>query len=137
VIAFDPGHRRIGVATGDRVTGIASPQRAIEVERAQDAVARAAARVREEGAARIVVGLPLHMDGAESAQSKAARAFGDALAAATGLPLEYHDERLTSFEADELMAGSGLTKKQRKARRDSIAAQRILAGWLAAPRPGR
>lgn len=134
VIAFDHGQRRIGVAIGDRRSGIASPLRAIVVERVEDAVGRAAARAREEDAAQIVVGLPLHMDDAESDQSKQARAFGDALGAATGLPVEYHDERLTSFEADELMAGSGLTKKQRKARRDSIAAQRILAGWLAANR---
>jgi putative Holliday junction resolvase len=77
------------------------------------------------------------MNDDESAQSKAAREYAAALAETTGLPVELYDERLTSFEADELMAGSGWTKKKRKARRDSIAAQRILTGWLAGHRTPR
>ncbi|MEO0476580.1 MAG: RuvX/YqgF family protein, partial [Planctomycetota bacterium] len=60
------------------------------------------------------------------------KAFADKLGEATRLPVHLHDERLSSAAADEQMAMSGLTHKQKKARRDALAAANILRGYLEA-----
>ena len=71
------------------------------------------------------------MDDSESKQAKITRSYGDALGLALDLPVVYHDERLSSYAADELLKERDeLTKKQRKARRDALAAQAILQSFL-------
>ena len=65
-----------------------------------------------------------------------ARAFGTALAARCRLPVEFHDERLSSFEADESLKGSGLTRKGKKRIQDAVAAATILQDWLDARERG-
>lgn len=69
--------------------------------------------------------------------------FGAWLAAETGLPVVFHDERYTSREATGLLAGSGLSRGRKKQRTDAIAAQIVLTSWLESqgradgpPRPG-
>src|SRR5262249_6996770 len=76
----------------------------------------------EERIARFIVGLPVHLDGHESQKSLEARAFGKWLNEVTGLTVEYFDERFTSSEAEQFLAQAQLTKKQRKARLDKLAA---------------
>lgn len=70
------------------------------------------------------------MDGSEGQRAKLVRAWADRIAARTGWPVELFDERLTSSAADAKMARSGLTHKQKKERRDAIAAAAILQGFL-------
>ena len=77
-----------------------------------------------------MVGLPLHNDGREGEQAIAVRAFGQWLAATTGLPVAYFDERFTTVEAEGLLLSAGLTNKRRKARRDRVAAQILLQSYL-------
>ncbi len=77
-----------------------------------------------------VVGLPLNMDDTEGKQAKVTRGFGDALAAASGLPVHYQDERLSTVAADDAMMPAELTRKKKKARRDSVAAQILLQEFL-------
>ena len=60
----------------------------------------------------------------------AARRCGEALAGRIGVPVDYLDERLTSFDADERLKGSGLTRRGKKKVQDSIAAATILEDWL-------
>ena len=72
--------------------------------------------VAEEGVVLFVVGLPLHMDGRESAKSAEARQFGHWLGTLTGVPVEFYDERLTSREAEQLLLDADLTRKRRKKR---------------------
>jgi putative Holliday junction resolvase len=62
--------------------------------------------------------------------------FGGWLAAETGLPVVFHDERYSSREATGLLAGSGLTRGRKKARTDAIAAQVVLSSWLEAQAHG-
>ena len=78
----------------------------------------------------MVVGLPINMDDTEGPRAIAARAFGAALAERTGLPVEFHDERLSSFEADDSLKGSGLTRKGKKKIQDAVAAATILQDWF-------
>ncbi len=84
----------------------------------------------EEGVTLFVVGLPVHLDGRESPQSIEARQFGAWLAKVTGVPVEFFDERFTTVEAEGHLLAAGLTRKRRKARRDMLAAQIMLAAFL-------
>ncbi len=76
------------------------------------------------------MGLPRHKDGAESETAPLARAFAEALAARTGLPLRLVDEHMTSVEAERLLAQRGVKPKDRKAKLDAAAAAVILHGLL-------
>ena len=96
--------------------------------------------VQEEQITRFIVGLPVHLDGRESQKSTEARRFGQWLAEATGVPVEFFDERFTTHEAERYLAAAQLSKKKRKARLDKLAAQIMLTAYLeslAAPIPMR
>jgi putative Holliday junction resolvase len=91
----------------------------------------------EERVVRFVVGLPVHLDGRESKKSIEARQFGQWLGEVTGVPVEFFDERFTSTEAEQYLSAAKLTKKQRKARLDKLAAQILLAAYLESTEAGR
>ncbi len=77
-----------------------------------------------------VVGLPVHTSGHESQKSLEAKAFGDWLTGVTGVPVAYFDERYTTVEAEQILAGAKLTKARRKERLDMLAAQILLTAYL-------
>lgn len=129
-LAVDLGGKRTGLAVGDDLTRIATPVDVLEIPpgpRLIEAIRRAIA---EQGPDAIVIGLPLNMDGSEGEAAKSVRAFGAMLAEATSLPVEFHDERLTSRAAELDLAGL-YTRKGKKRRLDAVAAARILSGYLA------
>ena len=130
IAGIDYGTVRIGIALADTSVGIAGPfanytRRTRELDAAYFRKFAA-----EEQIARFVVGLPVHLHGGESQKSVEARTFGEWLNQATGVPVEFFDERFTTAEADELLGAAKLTKKQRQARRDQLAAQIMLAAYL-------
>lgn len=130
-LAVDLGAKRTGLAAGDDVVRLVQPVEVVQVPRGPallDALARAVDR---HGPDELVVGLPLNMDGTEGAGAKEAREFGALLAARVGLPVRFQDERLSSFEADERMARSGRTHREKRELRDALAACAILEAWLA------
>jgi putative Holliday junction resolvase len=130
IAGIDYGTVRIGIALADTEVGIASPH-ANYTRRTESLDADYFARLaEEEQIGRFVVGLPVHLHGGESQKSAESRAFGAWLAAVTGVRVEYFDERFTTAEADEVLGAAKLTKKQRKARRDQIAAQIMLTAYL-------
>jgi len=86
--------------------------------------------VAEEAIVGFVVGLPVHADGTDSRMSVEVERFGGWLAAATGLPVTFHDERYSSREASGLLAGSGLSRGRKKERADAVAAQVVLSSWV-------
>ncbi len=108
LLGLDVGERRIGVAVADVAAGTAVPITTIRRARrvAEDArlVARLAA---EQRCGALVVGLPLDMDGTEGAQAAKTRDWATAIEAATGLPLRFRDERLTSVRAEQRLGGAG------------------------------
>ena len=98
VLGLDPGERRIGVAVSDPTGTIASPVRYIDTTR--DTVDESLRELCEEwDVALIVVGLPINLDGSEGASAAMARRVGALATAATGLAVEFHDERFTSHTA--------------------------------------
>ena len=132
-LAIDLGDKRTGLALGDDQTRIASPLGVLEIPTTQESALLEAIEgaVREHDAGALVIGLPLNMDDTEGPRAKLARAMADNIAAHTGLAIHLYDERLTSADADWSMAQSGLTHKQKKSRRDALAAAAILRGFLA------
>ena len=130
IAGIDYGTKRIGIAISDAAQQFASPH---AVRRRQSPAADAdyfrQLMAREE-IVQFVVGLPVHMSGDESQKSREARTFGKWLAAETSTPVEYFDERYTSWQADEILAHSQLSRDRRRQRRDMIAAQVLLASYL-------
>ena len=129
VLAFDFGTRRVGVAIGNTLVGVAHPLVTIEADSPATLFAAIGVLVDEWRPQRLVVGLPLHADGTPHAMTARAREFSATLAARFGLPVEHADERHTTEAAQaELDAGRGGRKG--RAARDQVAAQIILQAWL-------
>jgi len=128
-LSIDHGTKKVGLAFCDELEILASP---FEVwpQEGEGTLARLARLCRDEGVQALCVGLPRHRDGAESATAAAARAFGEALAARTGLPLRFADEHLSSAEAERLLRERGVKPERRKAMLDAAAAAVILEGLL-------
>ncbi|HEX9082783.1 MAG TPA: Holliday junction resolvase RuvX [Holophagaceae bacterium] len=135
-LAIDHGTKKLGLAFSDELEILSSPFEVWpqEEERTLDRLARLC---REEGVQALCVGLPRHKDGAESATAPAARAFGEALASRTGLPLRFVNEHLTSAEADRLLRERGVKPERRKQLLDAAAAAVILGELLEARRSRR
>ncbi len=132
IIAFDFGHRRIGVAVGQTLTGTANVLAVVSAASKPDWQAITSI-VAEWKPAALLVGLPLADDGGETDMSKGARRFGRQLEGRFGIPVLFEDERLTSFSAEqrfvEARASSGMRRKDASLK-DAIAAQIILESWL-------
>jgi putative Holliday junction resolvase len=135
ILALDHGSRRIGVAIGDPETGMAFARPAITRRSLDRDLALIGELCTEEGVERVVIGLPLHADGTEGDQAASARAFGERLEAATGVPVEYEDERLTSWAAGERLNAEGRRRDRRSGDLDSAAARLILQQYFDARRP--
>jgi len=131
----DFGNVRIGLAISDPDRKLASPLETY-ARRGRDADAehlRALIATEEVGA--LIVGLPIHLNGTEGQKAAEARAFGAWLGEATGLAVTFFDERFTTVQAESALWEAGLTHKQRKARRDRVAAQMMLQAYLDAGCP--
>lgn len=131
VVALDLGSRRIGVAVSDPTGTLASPCQVLE--RAADPATDHAAIaniVTEMGAERVVVGLPLSLDGREGPAAQQARTEAQALAAVLPVPVELHDERLTTVVADRSLQRSGKGGRARRKVVDQAAATVLLQSWL-------
>ena len=127
---IDYGTVRIGIAITDPAQSLASPLEILtRRDLAQDE--RYFRRLAEqERLAGFVVGLPVHTSGEESQKSIEAREFAKWLGEITKLPIVLFDERYTTAHAEALLQDAGLTSKRRKARRDMLAAQILLAAYL-------
>jgi len=121
VIALDHGTVRTGVAISDESGTLARPLTVIVNVDGEAGFAALLALLESEQPARVVVGLPVSLDGREHAQARRARAFAARLQAAVALPVELYDERFTSKLADQ---------RGGKAARDARAAAALLEGYL-------
>jgi putative Holliday junction resolvase len=133
LLGVDPGSVRVGLAVSDPDRKIAFPLTTYQRRDAARDAAYFRQTVADERIVAIVVGLPLHTDGREGAKAVEAREFGSWLNATTGLAVTYFDERFTTVEAEKILWNAGLTHKQRKERRDRLAAQILLQAYLDTP----
>lgn len=130
VAGIDYGTVRIGVAIGDLEVSMASPFETYNRRDKESDARYFKSLAEEERLVRWVVGLPVHLSGEESQKSFEARQFGKLLHEWTGLPVHYYDERFTSAYADSILQTANLTRDQRKARIDQLAAQIMLTAYL-------
>ena len=133
-LGLDHGAKRIGLAVGETTTGIATPLEVISAEPFNEVIRRVLDLAEQYGAGGIVVGWPLNMDDTEGNQARLARRMARDIAHRTHLAVRIWDERLSSFAADKALAGY-LTRKQKKARQDAVAAASMLADFLACDGP--
>jgi len=131
VLGIDLGKKRIGLAISDESERIALPAGIIESRGRSKDLAAIRSLVAERGVRRIVVGLPLHMDGRAGPEAAAARAFATALAGELGLPVETLDERWSTVEAERTLRETGQSgRKRRKGAADTLAATLLLRTYL-------
>ena len=130
-MGFDFGTRRIGVAIGQTITRTATPLCVLAAQDGAPHWPEIAKLIEMWGPTGLIVGLPLHMDGAEQDLTRAARRFGNRLHGRFGLPVFWQDERLTSAAAEWEMAEAARYGAHTKHDVDSIAATLIVESWLA------
>ncbi|WP_020407061.1 Holliday junction resolvase RuvX [Hahella ganghwensis] len=131
VLGFDFGLKRIGVASGQSITGTASPLPEIP---ARDGIPdwNVIARLIDEWQpARVLVGEPSNMDGTDSDMARRARKFANRIHGRFGVPIVLVDERLTSFEAKQLVKDRYGHQDFGQYAVDSIAAVLIIEHWFA------
>lgn len=131
-MGLDLGTKTIGVAVSDAlgwtaqgVTTILRKNLAADLEALRELV-------REHDVTRVVLGLPLNMDGSEGPRAEASRKFAGQLTEALSLPVEFWDERLTTAEAQRVLITADVSRAKRKKVVDQMAATLILDGWLQA-----
>ena len=123
ILALDFGDARCGCALSDPTGTLATPIGAVERPATRKGLARLAEIARENEVERVVVGLPLTLAGEEGQQATATREFVSRLAELLTVPVDMHDERLTTRQAERTGGGSDA---------DSRAAAHLLEAYLAA-----
>jgi putative holliday junction resolvase len=135
-LGLDLGSKRIGVAVSDRSGTIATPLTVLARRRDRAADHRAiAALVAEEEAERVVVGLPLGLDGSVGPAAQRALAEAEEIATVVAVPVETFDERLTTVSADRALLEAGLRAPARRTVVDKVAAAVMLQAWLDGRKP--
>ena len=129
-LGLDVGRKRIGVAGCDRTGLIATGLATIERKSFAHDIAQFQQLVQERSVQILVVGLPYSMNGSIGFQAKYVQKYAQKLALALNLPLVYVDERLTSFQAEQLLHAQNISPSRHKSLIDSIAAAIILQQWL-------
>jgi putative holliday junction resolvase len=125
VVALDYGSARCGVAVSDPTGTLATPLEPVLRPNTRKGFNRLLAAIRALEPERVVVGLPLSLSGADSAQTAEARAFAERLEHTLDAPVELYDERFTTALAQQ---------RPGSAAEDSRAAAVLLEDWLAARR---
>jgi putative holliday junction resolvase len=138
IAAFDVGERRIGVAVTDPLGYTAQPLLTIYSKTAKADLKSIGRILRRHGIAEAVVGNPLHMSGEVSPRARKAQELAERMRAEFGLPVHLVDERLTTWEAHQVLDESGLgrrtsdDRRERKRIIDQMAAVLILETFLEA-----
>ena len=129
-LGLDLGRATIGLALADDVLRTARPLRTLRRAGEEEDLAALRRAIEEYEVTRVVLGLPLNMDGSAGPSAAMARAFGARLEAALGLPVELFDERLSTFEAQLRLRARGVSARDQREIIDAEAAAVILQGWL-------
>lgn len=131
VLGLDLGSKRVGIAISDRSGMIATPlsvlQRSGSQRRDHDAIALL---VIEEECERVVVGLPLSLDGSVGRAAKSAIDEARRLATVVNVPVETYDERLTTVSAERVLMEAKMRADARRRVVDKVAAAVMLQSWI-------
>jgi putative Holliday junction resolvase len=130
IAGLDLGDKTIGVALSDLRRQVATPLEVIRREKFTIDAGKLLALLEARGAAGIVLGLPLNMDGSLGPRVQATQAFARNLEKLTPLPICYWDERLSTVAAERALLEADTSRKRRKEVIDQVAAGYILQGAL-------
>ncbi len=130
ILGIDYGTKRVGIAISDAMRIIATPVSVETVRSMDEAVVMVARIAKERGAAMIVVGLPINMDGTLGPMALEAQKFTERVRETSGLPVEFTDERLSTSLVERMLVSADVSRARRKEVRDKLAAQVILQGYL-------
>ena len=136
ILGIDYGQRRIGLALSDATGLLASPWKTVvrggDVHQAAAAIAREISILRSEadGLGTVVIGWPRRLSGEPNEQTAAVQTFVELLRRSIDVPIVFEDERLTSWEADTLLARRERDWRKRKPLLDAMAAAVILQNYL-------
>jgi putative Holliday junction resolvase len=130
IAGLDLGDKTIGVALSDLRRQVATPIEVIRREKFTIDAGKLLALLEARGAAGIVLGLPLNMDGSIGPRVQATQAFARNLEKLTALPISYWDERLSTVAAERALLEADTSRKRRKEVIDQVAAGYILQGAL-------
>ena len=134
IMALDIGEKRVGVAISDPDERVASPVAVLPAAEVR-ANARPFQRILEDWEPGLLLcGLPMTLSGEEGPQVQRVRAFAADVSVASGLPVEFVDERLSSSQAKRSLREKGLSEKAMRGKVDMIAASLFLQTWLDARR---
>ena len=130
-VGIDLGEKRIGVAISDSGGSLATPYEVVARTGSRDEDhLRIKAIVEEVEAEILVVGLPLSLDGTEGKAAQGARQEAEAIGQKFSVPIELHDERLTTVEAERILKEQGLDAAERRNVVDKVAAAILLQAWM-------
>ena len=132
IIGIDYGMKRIGIAISDPLETFALPLTKVDREKddTKNSIKIIQSVENKDDIGKIVVGLPLHLSGAESDMSKIVRAFAKKLEEVTGKEVVLFDERFTSKQADTLLREREMKRKKRSQVIDILSATLILQSYL-------
>jgi putative Holliday junction resolvase len=136
VAALDVGKTRVGIAICDTSEGAIHPVTTVmrTLRSLQDDIAIIGRELIPRSVRRIIIGLPLNMDGSEGPAAHRMRSFAEQVHQTLRMPVELCDERLTTFEARERLRDMPVSRAGRRRALDSMAAMLILENWLEAHR---
>lgn len=130
LLGFDFGMKNIGIAVGQELTSTANPLTAIKARDGIPDWEQIRKLLDEWKPQLLIVGLPLNMDGTEQEMTAAARRFGNRLNGRFNIPVEWQDERLTTYEALDQMGIRSKMDSRQRSDVDQLSAQLILQSWL-------
>ncbi|KRS22733.1 Holliday junction resolvase [Alishewanella sp. WH16-1] len=129
ILCFDYGTKSIGVAVGSELTGSATLLAALKAKDGIPDWQQIERLIQEWQPQLLLVGLPLNMDGSEQEFTARTRKFANRLHGRFGLPIAYHDERLSTADARSRLFAEGGYRNLSKDKVDSLSAQIIFEGW--------
>ena len=130
IMCLDYGDVRIGIAFSDLLQTIASPYDTYTRRDLTQDIQFFKDLAIKQDVEKVIIGLPYNMDGTKGERIEVTQKFGDLLSNALGLPVEYVDERLSSVEAEDILAEAKVPAIKRKGLIDKIAAGIILQSYL-------
>jgi len=130
ILGIDPGEKRIGLALSDPLGITAQGLPTLQIKSPADAAEKISVIAREREVIKIIIGLPLNMDGSEGDQAERAYHLGALLEELLDLPVIFRDERLTSRQAELVLLEADMRRSKRKEHLDRLAAQIILQSYL-------
>ncbi len=130
MMSVDYGDVRTGVAFCDKSEVLASPYGVIHESYQPKLVQKLAEIAAEKGAQKIIVGLPVNMDGSYGFRCDACRELGKMLQETSGIEVDYQDERLTTVIAHDFLSANNVKGKKRKEKVDAVSAALILQSYI-------